>query len=111
MRRQPAVGDPGVAWYRIIHLVSEVPLRRSRGVRVLWGVGSGRDLDVAALFLPRGLSILPRGLSSGRRTCNVRPTPMRYQPIENQDIVGDMRSAALVSLDGSVDWLCPRRRR
>ena len=47
-RRQPAVGDPGVAWYRIFHLVSEVPPRRSRGVRVLRGVGSGRDLDVAA---------------------------------------------------------------
>src|SRR4051812_1216903 len=31
---------------------------------------------------------------------------MRYQPIENHGIVGNMRSAALVSLDGSVDWLC-----
>ena len=28
---------------------------------------------------------------------------MRYQPIENHGIVGNMRSAALVSLDGSVD--------
>src|SRR5947207_9893999 len=34
------------------------------------------------------------------------PKPMRYQPIENHGIVGNMRSAALVSLDGSVDWLC-----
>src|SRR6516165_1732994 len=31
---------------------------------------------------------------------------MRYQPIENHGIVGNMRSAALVGLDGSVDWLC-----
>src|SRR4051794_34753150 len=31
---------------------------------------------------------------------------MRYQPIENHGIVGNMRGAALVSLDGSVDWLC-----
>src|SRR5262249_18884876 len=31
---------------------------------------------------------------------------MRYQPIENHGIIGNMRSAALVSLDGSVDWLC-----
>jgi GH15 family glucan-1,4-alpha-glucosidase len=31
---------------------------------------------------------------------------MRYQPIENHGIVGNMHSAALVSLDGSVDWLC-----
>src|SRR3954468_6711542 len=34
------------------------------------------------------------------------PTPMRYQPSENHGIVGNMRTAALVSLDGSVDWLC-----
>src|SRR4051812_10022638 len=31
---------------------------------------------------------------------------MRYQPIESHGIVGNMRSAALVGLDGSVDWLC-----
>jgi GH15 family glucan-1,4-alpha-glucosidase len=31
---------------------------------------------------------------------------MRYQPIENHGIVGNMHSAALVSLDGTVDWLC-----
>ena len=31
---------------------------------------------------------------------------MGYQPIENHGIVGNMHSAALVSLDGSVDWLC-----
>jgi GH15 family glucan-1,4-alpha-glucosidase len=31
---------------------------------------------------------------------------MRYQPIENYGIVGNMHSAALVSLDGSLDWLC-----
>jgi GH15 family glucan-1,4-alpha-glucosidase len=31
---------------------------------------------------------------------------MRYQPIENHGIIGNMKSAALVGLDGSVDWLC-----
>jgi GH15 family glucan-1,4-alpha-glucosidase len=31
---------------------------------------------------------------------------MRYQPIENHGIIGNLHSAALVSLDGSVDWLC-----
>ena len=30
----------------------------------------------------------------------------RYEPIENYGIVGNMRGAALISLDGSVDWLC-----
>ena len=34
------------------------------------------------------------------------PKPMRYQPIENHGIVGNMHSAALAGLDGCVDWLC-----
>jgi GH15 family glucan-1,4-alpha-glucosidase len=29
-----------------------------------------------------------------------------YQPIESYGIVGDMRTAALIGSDGSVDWLC-----
>jgi len=29
-----------------------------------------------------------------------------YQPIENYGLIGDMRSVALVGLDGSIDWFC-----
>ena len=31
---------------------------------------------------------------------------MGYQPIENYGIVGDMRTCALVGMNGSVDWFC-----
>jgi GH15 family glucan-1,4-alpha-glucosidase len=29
-----------------------------------------------------------------------------YQPIENYGVVGNMRTAALVGKNGSIDWLC-----
>ena len=31
---------------------------------------------------------------------------MSYQPIENYGVVGNMRTVALVSMHGSVDWFC-----
>jgi GH15 family glucan-1,4-alpha-glucosidase len=29
-----------------------------------------------------------------------------YQPIENHGIIGDLRTVALVALDGTIDWFC-----
>jgi len=29
-----------------------------------------------------------------------------YQPIENYGVIGNMRTAALVGMNGSIDWYC-----
>ena len=31
---------------------------------------------------------------------------MAYQPIENYGIIGNIRTAALVGMNGSIDWFC-----
>jgi len=31
---------------------------------------------------------------------------MNYQPIENYGVIGDLATTALVSLNGSIDFMC-----
>ncbi|MEN8445191.1 MAG: glycoside hydrolase family 15 protein, partial [Cyanobacteria bacterium J06555_13] len=35
--------------------------------------------------------------------------PLAYQPIENYGLIGNMRTTALVGLNGSIDWFCHPR--
>jgi len=50
-----------------------------------------------------GHRLRPSRLISEHRKGN--PT-MSYQPIENYGIVGNMRTVALVGMNGSIDWYC-----
>ena len=34
---------------------------------------------------------------------------MPYQPIENYGLIGNLRTAALVGMNGSIDWMCVPR--
>jgi len=38
--------------------------------------------------------------------CTSHWETMAYKPIANYGVIGDLRSAALISQEGSVDWLC-----
>jgi GH15 family glucan-1,4-alpha-glucosidase len=52
----------------------------------------------------RGLENLLCGGVASKFECGMRI--MGYQPIENYGIIGNMRTVALVGMNGSIDWYC-----
>jgi alpha,alpha-trehalase len=44
-----------------------------------------------------------------RKTKERRVREQSYLPLAEYGLVGDGRAAALVALDGSIDWLCAPR--
>src|SRR5712675_1098626 len=46
------------------------------------------------------------GWDQGNSFSRGRNSTMSYQPIENYGIIGNMRSVALVGMNGSIDWYC-----
>jgi GH15 family glucan-1,4-alpha-glucosidase len=46
------------------------------------------------------------GIPQDRFCSDVKVEPMPYKSISSYGVVGDLHSAALIGLDGSVDWLC-----
>src|SRR6266511_3224161 len=46
------------------------------------------------------------GMVQRRSKLEEERATMPYQPIEHYGIIGNLRTAALVGMDGSIDWLC-----
>jgi GH15 family glucan-1,4-alpha-glucosidase len=82
----------------------------------LWTRGGSRALLIGASHLPQSVGFA-KLVSFAKNTDNgwdrvnsFRPEGRiercSYQPIEKYGIIGNMRTAALVGMNGSIDWYC-----
>jgi GH15 family glucan-1,4-alpha-glucosidase len=80
------------------------------------GDGHAHDSPISAniLFSPHPIFSEREILVTASATADlfepsVRDDQLAYLPIAEHGIIGDMRSAALVGTDGTIDWYCPDR--
>src|SRR5258708_2371796 len=98
-----------------------IPIYRVRPKQWRSGVGIDKRVAPTLNMVPRwGAAVLRPYMDSRRLGClgnlllcvwradfrGVGEKTMGYQPIENYGIIGNMRTAALVGMNGSIDWYC-----
>ena len=89
----PAVLLPIIVYNLVQHLVAG-------GVNAIIARTSGRShpRGLSGSFGQGALGPMNSPPDAGKRSS--------YQPIEHYGIIGNMRTAALVGMNGSIDWLC-----
>ena len=68
-------------------------------------------LPASRCLRPPKLNLRPRGVPGMEAAMDGQPTAHvsgggRYLPIAEHGLIGDLRSAALVGTDGTIDWYC-----
>ena len=67
---------------------------------------SDSSLSAGCFFAHFRLSESKLGIPEDSFSGDAKGAPMPYKSISSYGVVGDLHTAALIGLDGSVDWLC-----
>src|ERR1700686_1821913 len=67
---------------------------------------SDSSLSAGCFFVHFRISDSKLGITEDSFSVDGKGTPMPCKSISSYGVVGDLHTAALIGLDGSVDWLC-----